>query len=137
MDHFTIGRTMMEPYLNGCCPPSLVADILKEVSISLRASEIFAIWTPEIRRNVDNMAEETLKDQKNKTSEIDRDARVCFALLMAQSDLAKATKFLNVSRKIQTRFSFIESIVICSHSQMMWTQISFLNKQKIHLRNCY
>lgn len=98
MDHLIMGRKMLADYSNASCyNPSLVAAILKEFSISMRASEIFAIWTPEIQSNLTNLVDHTLKDQKCKTSDMDRDARVCSAILI--SDPAKTIKFVDVCRK--------------------------------------
>lgn len=110
MDHFVTASAMMKEHLTephyDCC----VERILNEFSSSLRASEIFAIWTPDLVRNVKNMANEAIESQGRRTSDVDRYARICLAMLTIQSGTAEAIKFLNACREKYPKEIFFHRI---------------------------
>lgn len=99
MDHFIAGQALMKDYSSKRHDASYVKRILKEFSASLTASEIFAIWTPDLQRNVKRMAKESMDAEGRKISNLDRYARICYAMLTIQSGVAEASKFLDASRQ--------------------------------------
>ncbi len=91
VDHFTTGEAMIEHHGNASLKSVCFVTILKEFADSLRASEIFALWTPELRRKVQAMASNVIKCDES--SDVDRDARICYGMLMVLTgDLAAITK---------------------------------------------
>lgn len=101
-DHFVTGSQMMKKH-HGELTRFCAERILKEFSDSLRASEIFAIWTPELRRNVQSMARDAMESEGTRSSSLDRCARICYGMLMMQkvdeTAITEVIKFMDVSRK--------------------------------------
>lgn len=98
MDHLITAKILMKEHLNephnDCC----IERILNEFSGSLRASELFALWTPDLLRSVKNMANKTIESKGSRASDSDRDARVCL-VIMDQTRAEESIKFVDVCRK--------------------------------------
>lgn len=103
MDHFLKARALLKKFLktkrHTGCIFGVAKGILREYSISTRASELFAVWTTEMKNALEIMAKFVMKDEGDKISDLDRDARVCFGMWMTQGDKMEAIKFFDSCRK--------------------------------------
>lgn len=99
VDHFIAGKAMIADQsaesVECCC----ATRILKEFAECMRASEIFPLWTADLRRNVQTMAENAIKGEGHRTSDLDRYARICFGMMKILSGEAEARNYLDECRK--------------------------------------
>lgn len=102
-DHFTMGSAMMDGHSDKTLKSVCYETILREFADGFRASEAFALWLPDLRRNVRSMAEDVIKREAKRSSDVDRDARMCYGILIAikgdPDSIEKAIKFNGTCRK--------------------------------------
>ncbi|KAG4067322.1 hypothetical protein HA402_000313 [Bradysia odoriphaga] len=103
VDHFVTASAMMEDHCGEVLKSVCVETILREYADGLRASEIFAIWLPDVRQKLQSIAGDVIKRETKRSSAVDRNARICYGILMIQKcdldSIRKAIKFNDISRK--------------------------------------
>lgn len=97
-DHFVTGVSMLYAHEREELHDSCFKRILKEIANSLRATEIFAVWTPSLRNTIKTMAKSVMDGERGRSSEADRDARICYGMLIA-TNAVEAIKFMDLCRK--------------------------------------
>lgn len=111
MDHSIAAMALMNEHKNGAPLNAKRAEsILHEFSGSLRASELFTVWTPGLLQSIKTMANEEVARNGSKTSNLDRDARVCLAVMMNQVSAEESMKYADDCRQKYPHEVFFQRI---------------------------
>lgn len=110
MDHLITASALMKEHLSKPTEGYCIERILGEYSGSLRASELFVVWSQQLLRNIKTMADETIESHGCESSDADRDARVCLVVMTNQISAEDSLDFVRVCRKKYPNEVFFQRI---------------------------